>query len=148
MTSDQEIFYDFCIFPFQLILLVLYFIYLLRTYSVICFPALSLWSRSVSMAFNLILVGDSMNLERSCALIKGQEIKMRYNIVFLISYPFFVFGGGGGWLVFPCTIDPILSTMSCLVQLSLFWQLTRFYYFFFCSLLGLATTSISQHQQN
>ena len=37
-----------------------------------------------------------MNLERSCALIKGQEIKMRYNIVFLISYPFFVFGGGGG----------------------------------------------------
>ena len=91
-----------------------------------------------------------MNLERSCALIKGQEIKMRYNIVFLISYPFsFVgVGGGGGWLVFPCTIDPILSTMSCLVQLSLFWQLTRFYYFFFCSLLGLATTSISQHQQN
>ena len=31
---------------------------------------------------------------------------------------------------------------------SLFWQLTRFYYFFFCSLLGLATTSINQHQQN
>ena len=147
MTSDQEIFYDFCIFPLQLILLVLYFIYLLRTYSVICFPALSLWSRSISMAFNLILVGDSMNLERSCALIKGQEIKMRYNIVFLISYPFFLLGGGG-WLVFPCTIDPILSTMSCLVQLSLFWQLTRFYYFFFCSLLGPATTSISQHQQN
>ena len=97
-----------------------------------------------------------MNLERSCALIKGQEIKMRYNIVFFISYPFFCFffggggGGGDGWLemVFPCTIDPILSTMSCLVQLSLFWQLTRFYFFFFCSLLGLATTSISHHQQN
>ena len=101
MTSDQEIFYDFCIFPLQLILLVLYFIYLLRTYSVICFPALSLWSRSISMAFNLILVGDSMNLERSCALIKGQEIKMRYNIVFLISYPFLEEetrgGGGDGW---------------------------------------------------
>ena len=48
------------------------------------------------MAFNLILVGDSMNLERSCALIKGQEIKMRYNIVFLISYPFFFCFGGGG----------------------------------------------------
>ena len=96
------------------------------------------------------MFGDSMNLERSCALIKGQEIKMRYNIVFLISYPFLEeeTGGGGGWLVFPCTIDPIISTMSCLVQLSLFWQLTRFYYFFFCSLLGLATTSISQHQQN
>ncbi|XP_030938677.1 uncharacterized protein LOC115963698 isoform X2 [Quercus lobata] len=39
--------------------------------------------------------------------------------------------------------------MSCLVQLSLYWQLTRFYHFFFCSLLGPATTSIiSQHQQN
>ena len=39
-----------------------------------------------------------MNLERSCALIKGQEIKMRYNIVFLISYPFLEeeTGGGGG----------------------------------------------------
>ena len=56
LISDQEIFYDFCIFPLQLMLLVLYFIYLLRAYSIICFPALSLWSRSVSMAFNLILV--------------------------------------------------------------------------------------------
>ncbi|KAK9989273.1 hypothetical protein SO802_029512 [Lithocarpus litseifolius] len=37
--------------------------------------------------------------------------------------------------------------MSCLVQLSLFRQLTRFYYFFFCSLLGPAT-SLGQHQQN
>ena len=29
LISDQEIFYDFCIFPLQLMLLVLYFIYLL-----------------------------------------------------------------------------------------------------------------------
>ena len=40
------------------------------------------------------------NLECSIALIKGQEIKMRYNIVFLISYPFLGEkrgGGGDGW---------------------------------------------------
>ena len=150
MTSDQEIFYDFCIFPLQLILLVLYFIYLLRTYSVICFPALSLWSRSVSMAFNLILVWRFHESRALMCFDKGarDQDEIQYSIFNFLSFFFCWGGGGGGWLVFPCTIDPILSTMSCLVQLSLFWQLTRFYYFFFCSLLGPATTSISQHQQN
>ena len=109
-----------------------------------------LWSRSVSMAFNLILVWRFHESRALMCFDKGarDQDEIEYSIFNFLSFFFCWGGGGGGWLVFPCTIDPILSTMSCLVQLSLSWQLTRFYYFFFCSLLGPATTSISQHQQN
>ena len=50
--------------------------------------------------------------------------------------------------LFNNTLITIKKKIRLLPFCSLFWQLTRFYYFFFCNLLGLATTSISQHQQN
>ena len=114
-----------------------------------CTISSSSWAASLvwlrqCVTFNLILV---WRFHESRALMcfdkeARDQDEIQYSIFNFLS------PRGVGWLVFPCTIDPILSTMSCLVQLSLLWQLTRFYYFFFCSLLGPATTSISQHQQN
>ena len=70
------------------------------------------------MAFNLILV---WRFHESRALIcfdKGarDQDEIQYSIFNFLS---FFLGGGGwcgvGWLVFPCIIDPVLSTMSCVV---------------------------------